>query len=146
MQFSVLNTIDIGSHRVATEIIERLWPPGLASALVAAWHRLGLPRIVQLDNHSNFRGGIPPRSSQFGPVVAACLDLGVTPRFIPLREPWRNGVIEHFNDTWERLFFRTTRFGALDQLRTEARDFEAFTTVTTATVALPPSTPPEAST
>ena len=126
VQFSVLNTIDLGSHRVATEIIERLWPPGLASALVASWHRLGLPRTVQFDNHSNFRGGIPPRSSQFGPVVAACLDLGVTPRFIPLREPWRNGVVEHFNDTWERLFFRTTRFKTLDQLRTEARDFEAF--------------------
>ena len=126
VQFSVLNIIDLGSHRVATEIIERLWPPGLAGALVASWQRLGLPRILQLDNHSNFRGAIPPRSSQFGPVVAACLDLGVTPRFIPLREPWRNGVIEHFNDTWERLFFRTTRFSDLGQLRTEARDFEAF--------------------
>ncbi|HSL25693.1 MAG TPA: hypothetical protein VLA54_05360 [Acidimicrobiia bacterium] len=85
VRFSVLNIIDIGSHRVATEIIERLWPPGLAAALVASWHRLGPPRIVQLDNHSNFRGAIPPRSSQFGPVVATCLDLGVTPRFIPLR-------------------------------------------------------------
>lgn len=84
VQFSVLNTVDVGSHRVATEIIERLWPPGLASALVSSWVRLGLPRILQLDNHSNFRGGIPPRASQFGPVVATCLDLGVTPRFIPL--------------------------------------------------------------
>ena len=37
----------------------------------------------------------------FGPVVATCLDLGVIVRFAPLREPWRNGVIEHFNDVWD---------------------------------------------
>ena len=84
----------------------------------APWHRLGLPRTVQLDNHTNFRSAIPPRSSQFGHVVAACLDLGVTLRFIRLREQWRNAVVERFEDTWERLFFRTTRFvrsnGVLD--------------------------------
>ena len=36
-----------------------------------------------------FRGGIPPAFSHVGPVVAVCLDLGVTARFIPVREPWR---------------------------------------------------------
>jgi len=30
---------------------------------------------------------IPPAHQHFGPVVATCLDLGITPRFIPLREP-----------------------------------------------------------
>ena len=39
--------------------------------------------------------------------MAACLDLDVTARFIPVREPWRNGVIEHFNDVWDKSFFRT---------------------------------------
>lgn len=52
-------------------------------------------------------------------MVATCLDLGVTPRFIPLREPWRNGVVEHFNDVWDKSFFRTELFVSLKHLRDE---------------------------
>ncbi len=42
------------------------------------------PIVAQFDNHSDFRGGIPPAWAHFGPVVATCLDLDVVPRFIPL--------------------------------------------------------------
>lgn len=66
------------------------------------------------------------RQQHFGPIVATCLDLGVTPRFIPLREPWRNGVVEHFNDTWDKSFFRTEVFASLEHLRVENREFIAF--------------------
>ena len=54
------------------------------------WTTIGVPAVAQFDNHSNFRGGIPPAWPHFGPVVATCLDLDVVVRFIPLREPWRN--------------------------------------------------------
>jgi hypothetical protein len=90
------------------------------------WTEVGLPATAQFDNHSNFRGGIPPAFQFFGPVVAMCLDLEVTPRFIPLREPWRNGVIEHFNDVWDKSFFRTEVFGGLAHLRTENAAFVEF--------------------
>ena len=53
--------------------------------------------MPQFDNHTNFRVAIPLAYAYFGPVVATCLGLDVTPRFISLREPWRNGVVEHFN-------------------------------------------------
>jgi len=82
--------------------------------------------VAQFDNHSNFRGGIPPAWSHFGPVVATCLDLDVVVRFIPLREPWRNGIVEHFNDVWDKSFFRTERFGGLDHLRAENASFVSF--------------------
>ncbi|MGH2681473.1 MAG: integrase core domain-containing protein, partial [Actinomycetota bacterium] len=59
-------------------------------------------------------------------IVALCLDLGVTARFIPLREPWRNGVVEHFNDVWDKSFFRTERFTGLDHLRAENAAFIEF--------------------
>ena len=59
-------------------------------------------------------------------MVAACLDLGVTPRFIPLREPWRNGVVEHFNDVWDKSFFRTERFNGRRTPRRENQAFIAF--------------------
>ena len=106
VEFHALNLInDVGSHEAANEILEAPRPNLLAAGLVAMWSRVGVPQTAQFDNHSNFRGGIPPAYAYFGPVVAACLDLGVTARFIPLREPWRNGVIEHFNDVWDKSFF-----------------------------------------
>ena len=59
-------------------------------------------------------------------MVAACLDLGVTPRFIPLREPWRNGVVKRFNDVWDKSFFRTGRFTGLENLTAENQAFIVF--------------------
>ncbi|MEJ7583961.1 MAG: integrase core domain-containing protein [Acidimicrobiales bacterium] len=85
-----------------------------------------MPAVAQFDNHSNFRGGIPHAWQHFGPIVATCLDLEVTPRFIPLREPWRNGIVEHFNDTWDKSFFRTEVFTGLEHLRAENHEFIAF--------------------
>jgi len=126
VRFSALNVVDVGSHLAGTEVVQEVRPPRLAEALVGTWERVGIPEVCQLDNHSNFRGGIPPAAAHFGPVVATCLDLGVTPRFIPLSEPWRNGVVEHFNDVWDKSFFRTMRFTDLDHLRREARGFEEF--------------------
>ena len=126
LEFHALNLIDVGSHEAANEILEAPRPNLLAAGLVAMWSRIGIPVAAQFDNHSNFRGGIPPAYAYFGPIVAACLDLGVTARFIPLREPWRNGVVEHFNDVWDKSFFRTERFTGLDHLRAENAAFIEF--------------------
>ena len=126
IEFHALNLIDVGSHEAANDILEVVRPPLLAVSLASAWSRVGVPAVAQLDNHANFRGGIQPAYQHFGPVVATCLDLGVTPRFIPLREPWRNGVVEHFNDVWDKSFFRTETFTGLDHLRTENEAFIAF--------------------
>jgi hypothetical protein len=49
-----------------------------------------------------------PRSP--GLVIRLCLHFGVTPVFIPASEPWRNGVIESFNDTYNKKFFRRQWF------------------------------------
>ena len=124
--FHAFNLIDVGSHTVANAIMPVVRPPLIAQSLATVWARVGLPKTIQFDNHSNLRGAIPPRASYFGPVVATCLDLGVTPRFAPLREPWRQGVIEHFNDVWDKTFFRTTRFTDLEHLTRESAAFEAF--------------------
>lgn len=126
VEFHALNLIDVGSHEAANDILEVVRPPLLARSLVGIWSAVGVPAVAQFDNHANFRGGIQPAFEHFGPVVATCLDLGVTPRFIPLREPWRNGVVEHFNDVWDKSFFRTEVFGGLDHLRAENGAFIAF--------------------
>jgi len=126
VEFHALNLLDVGSHEAASEILPSPRPNLMATGLIGMWSRVGIPLAAQFDNHSNFRGGIPPASASFGPVVATCLDLGVVPRFIPLREPWRNGVVERFNDVWDKSFFRTERFADLDHLRMENASFIAF--------------------
>ncbi len=124
--FHAFNLIDVGSHTVGSEIIDPLKPVAIAASLTTIWGRVGIPIRVQFDNHSNLRGAIPPRASMFGPVVATCLDLGVIVRFAPLREPWRNGVIEHFNDVWDKSFFRTARHPDLEILKDRVAAFETF--------------------
>lgn len=125
-KFHALNLIDVGSHLVGNDIVTELRPPGLARSLAGIWMRVGIPSVAQFDNHANFRGGIPPAWQHFSPIVATCLDLGVTPRFIPLREPWRNGVVEHFNDVWDKSFFRTEVFNSIEHLQAENATFVEF--------------------
>lgn len=124
--FHALNLVDLGSHAAGSEILPLPRPTLIAAGLLRIWDRTGLPETLQLDNHVVFRGAIPPQAHMFGPVVATCLDLQVTPRFIPLREPWRNGVVEHFNDVWDKAFFRTDRFPDLHVLAAKNAAFEAF--------------------
>jgi hypothetical protein len=125
-QFHTLNLIDVGSHLAGNDIVTELRPPLLAASLAGIWTRVGVPTVAQFDNHANFRGGIQPAWQYFSPIVATCLDLGVTPRFIPIREPWRNGVVEHFNDVWDKSFFRTEVFSSIEHLRTENAAFIEF--------------------
>ncbi len=46
--------------------------------------------------------------------------------FIPPREPWRNGTIEHFNNTFQQRFFRQERFDGLPHLIERTMAFERF--------------------
>lgn len=125
-QFYVLNVLDVGSHEASSEIFTSPRPDLVSAGLLRAWAHVGVPAVAQFDNGTAFRGAIPPAYAYFGPVVAACLDLGVTPRFIPLREPWRNGVVEHFNDVWDKSFFRTETFTGLEHLTVENATFVGF--------------------
>jgi putative transposase len=55
-----------------------------------------------------------------------CLHQRIVPVFVPPREPWRNGTIEHFNDTFDKRFFRQERFSGLAHLIERAGAFERF--------------------
>ena len=85
----------------------------------------GIPYFPQLDNQLSCRGSNRyPRS--FGLVIRFCLLLGVEPIFIPLGEPWRNGCIEKFQDTFEHRFFRRIVFFDFKDLQNQAKKFERF--------------------
>lgn len=124
-RFYGVHLIDTRSNAVALEAVASKHAAVLVEAIVAAWQRLGLPRILQLDNELSFRGSNRyPRS--FGLLIRLCLTLGVEVVFIPEGEPWRNGIIERFNDVYDKLFFRSQRFRTLEHLRNELPTFERF--------------------
>ena len=128
VRFYALNAIDLASHRCGIEIVPASSDGTVAGALVALWGRLGLPVRLQLDNGGPF---VAPRG--LGLLVRLCLHQGVTPRFVPPREPWRNGTVEHFDDTFDKRFLRQERFSSLAHLKERALAFETFHTATTAT-------------
>ena len=86
---------------------------------------MGLPDFLQLDNELSFRGSNRhPRSP--GLVIRLCLHFGVQPVFIPIAEPWRNGVIEKFNDTYNKKFFRRQWFPSYATLKRQSKNFQRF--------------------
>jgi putative transposase len=121
VRFHALNQIDLASHHAGIEIVEDRGDQRVLGALYALWSRHGVPGRVQFDN-----GGPFCSPTGLGEVVRVCLHQGATPVFIPPREPWRNGTIEHFNDTFDKRFFRQERFSGLAHLAERAGAFERF--------------------
>ena len=86
---------------------------------------MGPPDFLQLDNELSFRGSNRhPRSP--GLVIRLCLHFGVTPVFIPIGEPWRNGTIEKFNDTYNKKFFRRQWFPSYAMLKRQSKNLQRF--------------------
>ena len=93
--------------------------------MLRCWKAVGLPDFLQLDNELSFRGSNRyPRSP--GLVIRLCLHFGIQPVFIPIGEPWRNGVIEKFNDTYNRKFFRRQWFNSYNHLKQQSKNFQRF--------------------
>jgi hypothetical protein len=91
------------------------WPLRSASTgrilpcLMAHWQTVGCPAYAQFDNDTRFQGP-HQHPDVFGRVVRCCLQLGITPVFVPPREFGLQNAIEHFNGlytakVWRRFFF-----------------------------------------
>lgn len=73
----------------------------VTASVVRFWQDYSLPTFLQIDNELSFKGSNRyPKS--LGLLIRTLLDIGVTPIFIPVGEPWRNGVVEKFNQKVER--------------------------------------------
>jgi len=121
VRFHALNQIDVASHHAGIEIVANRADERVVAGLHALWSRHGVPGRVQFDN-----GGPFTSPTGVGEVVRFCVHQGAVPVFIPPREPWRNGTIERFNDTFDKRFFRQERFTGPTQLADRAGAFEAF--------------------
>ena len=117
--------MDVFGHQVYIESQRTKQDRQVASSLLRCWKAMGLPDFLQLDNELSFRGSNKhPRSP--GIVIRLCLHFGVQPVFIPIGEPWRNGVIEKFNDTYNKKFFRRQWFPSYAALKRQSKNFQRF--------------------
>ena len=102
-RFYSLNVVDLFTGRCAIEPLSNCCSESMLAAFWSIWLRLGIPENVQVDNELTFYGSNRyPRGMGF--LIRLCLNNNVNPWFIPQREPWRNGVIEHFNDLYRQKF------------------------------------------
>lgn len=124
-RFYSFNLIDIFSNAIYIQPSLSKSDVFISDFLISAWQALGIPRYLQVDNELSFKGSNRyPRTP--GRVIRLCLYLGVEIIFIPEGEPWRQGVIEKFNDVYDKIFFRQQRFRDMDHLRRESKIFASF--------------------
>ena len=117
--------MDLLSHQVYIGSQRTKQDRPIAASLLRCWKVLGLPDFIQFDNELSFRGSNRhPRS--IGLVIRLCLHFGVQPVFIPIGEPWRNGSIEKFNDTYNKKFFRRQYFASYSMLKRQSKNFQRF--------------------
>lgn len=120
-----LSAVDRFSHLASCVSLRSKDDDSVVCALTETWRQIGVPDILQLDNELSFLGSNRYPHS-LGKVLKLCLALGIQPVFIPQGEPWRNGVVEHFNRTFEHSFYRTEQFESFDHLRQQLRTFLIF--------------------
>jgi len=124
-KFYSVNLIDTTSRSCFIKAVRTKLSEGIVQAIASFWQTHGMPDALQMDNELAFRGSNRyPRS--FGSVVRFALSQGVAPVFIPVSEPWRNGIIEKFNHTYQKRFFQTQTFKNLTDLSVREQSFIDF--------------------
>jgi hypothetical protein len=117
-----------------TVALHRGWPgawplaPATTTAtldcMIAHWRRVGCPGFAQMDNDTRFQGA-HQHPDVFGRVVRLCLQLGITPVFVPPREFGLQNPIESFNSLWQSKVWRRYHFGSLTDLTTISAQYIA---------------------
>lgn len=123
LRFYGLNSVDLATGRCATEPTLSRDAQASLNAFWGSWTRLGMPRHQQVDNEMVFYGSRRhPRG--MGPLIRLCLLHEIDVWFIPMREPWRNGVVEKFNHHWDQKFFRRIELSSETDLSPQSLLFE----------------------
>ena len=122
-RFYSLNAVDTAIKRCGIEPMPSKSAQSVLDAVYALWLRLGIPENLQVDNELAFYGS-PTHPRGMGPLIRLCLHHGVHLWFIPLSEPWWNGVVEKFNDHYQQKFLSRVTMASMPQLRQESLTFE----------------------
>lgn len=123
VRFYSLNSVDLATGRCALSPVMGKAGQNTVDAIWSIWSRLGFPKHQQVDNELVFFGSRKhPRG--MGNLIRLCLLNDVEPWFIPMAEPWRNGVVEKFNDHFRDRFLRRTEMKDAEDLRKQSLLFE----------------------
>lgn len=124
-RFYFLNIIDTENHCAGVYPITDKSANNVCASVIDFWRNYQMPDFLQMDNELSFRGSNRhPRG--LGLLMRAALSNSVTPIFIPPAEPWRNGIIEKFNDNVIKYFYNTQRFTSFEHLKERAAGFSVF--------------------
>lgn len=100
-RFYLLNIISNDTRRAGVYPILSKSAEDITKSVISFWEYYSIPDFLQMDNELSFKGSNRhPRG--LGLLLRTALSLNVVPVFIPVGEPWRNGVIERFNQKVER--------------------------------------------
>jgi putative transposase len=124
-RFFSVNMIDTCSHSCYVKPVRCKSSDEVLQTVVECWQTQGMPDAIQMDNELAFRGSNRhPRS--FGSIIRFALSQGVAPVFIPIKEPWRNGMIERFNHTYDQRFIKGMIFQNFEHLVQCSEEFISF--------------------
>ena len=123
IRFYSLNAVDTAINRCGIEPMPSKAAQSVLDAVYALWLRLGIPENLQVDNELAFYGS-PTHPRGMGPLIRLCLHYGVHLWFIPLSEPWWNGIVEKFNDHYQQRFLDKVAMSSMSELRQESLAFE----------------------
>lgn len=123
VRFYSLNSVDLATGRCAINPVLSKAGQDTVDAIWSSWCRLGVPEHQQVDNEAVFYGSRRhPRG--MGNLIRLCLLNGVEPWFIPIGEPWRNGVVEKFNDHYQARFLSKVVMNGVEELHRQSLIFE----------------------
>lgn len=120
----VLNTVSLHGGLCGSWIRSSWTAKTTVATLIAYWQEQGLPAYAQFDNDTIFQGAHQWPDS-FGRVSRLCLQLDVTPVFVPPRETGFQAAIENYNGRWQSKVWQ--RFEH-DDLRMLTRHSDRFVT------------------
>ena len=123
IRFYSLNIVDTATVRCGLHATLSMASQAVLDGFWGVWNRIGIPERVQIDNALSFFGSRKhPRG--MGPLIRLCLHNSVEPWFIPMAEPWRNGMVENFNERYQQRFLGKEVMTSIDDLHAGSLAFE----------------------
>jgi len=117
-----LGLICCDTHFAKVFVLDNQRSNDVCESLIRYWKIAGIPDFLQMDNFLSYWGSLI-RPNALGKVIRLCISCGVTPVFVPIREPWRNGIVERFNQTMQKAILNAKIYKDLIALQNETDYF-----------------------